>query len=252
MTQPYPPQQAGPGGVDRDATQQIPASQYGPPEYGLPQYGAPAPEPKQRNLLPWLVATGVALLVAVGVLLFLLLRGDDEGSTTDTAAQSAAPSSAPSDEGLGDVDGDAVVPPEAADEGLGDVDGDAVVPPPADEGVELPGHVIVEDGSVIPGSLDRGAAFMDEVVLGDYRSALGHGGADFQAYYGDDADLLREEIATGAGAPPVNYSIDGVGFLAEADADVLALTVELPDGTYGQLAVFVGEENGRAVVVGFQ
>jgi hypothetical protein len=39
---------------------------------------------------------------------------------------------------------------------------------------------------------------------------------------------------------------------ARTEADILELTVELPDGTLGDLTLLVGEEGGRAVVVGFQ
>jgi hypothetical protein len=243
MTQPYPPQ--GPP-AGEEATQHLPPHgqpPYGQVPYGQPSYGGPGATPPARNkLLPWLIAAGVALAAALAALGFVLL-GSDDGSGT-TAARATASEQA--DE-------------EAAGEGLGDTDGDAVVPPDYD-GPELQGEIIPDegtpyagDGGAVLGSVDRGAAFMDDVVLGDLPSALGHGNAQFQIYYGGDVDLLADEIAVAAGGPlPVNYTIDAVSFDPRSEYDILELTVELPDGTYDPMIVLVGEEGGTAVVVGFQ
>jgi hypothetical protein len=200
-----------------------------PPPYGQPPYGGPGAPPPRGKALPWLIAALVLLLAVAGVLGFLLLKSNDKGSTA--ADQSAQ-----------------------ADDQLGDVDGEAVEPPPGDEGAGPPeGEPYTDGGGVITGSEDRAAAFMDEVVLGQFENALGHGGTAFQEYYAGDAGLLEDEIITAAGgARPVNYTIDAVGYNADVDADVLSLTVEQPDGTIDDMIVLVGEEGSTTVVVGFE
>jgi hypothetical protein len=225
MSQPYPPQAVHP------------EPQFGPPAYGQPPFGGPGAKPPRNKLLPWLIGMVVALVVALGALAFVLLGADDDAANSTAAASE----SVPGDEQLGDVDGDAVVPP--------DHDG------PEEQGEIFPEDdgAYTGDGGAIVGSLDRGAAFMDDVVLGDYASALGHGGADFQAYYNGDDSQLADEMAIGSGgALPVNYTIDAIGWDPKTEADILELTVELPDGTFDDLIVLVGEESGMAVVVGFQ
>ncbi|RBY83184.1 hypothetical protein DQ240_17420 [Blastococcus sp. TF02A-26] len=108
------------------------------------------------------------------------------------------------------------------------------------------------DGGTVPGSVDRAAAFMDDVVLGDFPSAVGHGGSDFQDRYGPDETLLADDIAAITTALPVDYTIDAVQSDSGHDADVVTLTVELPDGSYSGLGVYVADEDGIAVVIGFQ
>ncbi|MGY1803824.1 hypothetical protein ACI78T_11145 [Blastococcus sp. SYSU D00922] len=213
MSHPYPP---------ADTTQQL-------PPYGQPSY--PPPAPQRNSLVPWLIGTLVLLVAVAGVLAFLLLRADD------TADSNPAQESAQAEEQLGDLDGDAVVPPEADEEQV-----------PDDHGTPYAG-----DGGQIIGSVDRGAAFLDDVVLGDFPTAIGHGGSDFQAYYAGDADLLSAEIAEAAGGTlPVNYTIDAVSFDPGTASDVLDVTLELPDGSYDGMVVLVGQEGGTAVVIGFQ
>ena len=197
------------------------------------QYAPPAPtagRPKQRrSLVPWLVAALVLLVAAAGVIAFLLLRADDDAPAAgDERVQAQEP--------LGDVDGDAVVPPEADEEQV-----------PDDHGAPYTG-----DGGTIPGSVDRAAVFMDDVVLGDFGSAVGHGSADFQTRYGADPSVIGSEIAAIDGSLPENYTIDAVQSDEALGGDVVVLTVVLPDGSYNGLDVIVGEEDGRAVVLGFR
>jgi hypothetical protein len=197
------------------------------------QYAPPAPTAGpgggRSGLVPWLVAAVVLLVAALAVLLFVLLKADDDAPPSGDERVQA-------EEQLGDVDGDAVVPPDADDEQV-----------PADEGTPYGG-----DGGAIVGSVDRGAAFMDDVVLADFPSAVGHGSVEFQARYGADESQLGMDIADITGSLPVNYTIDAVQYDEAVQADVLVLTVELLDGTYTGLDVIVGEEDGRAVVLGFQ
>jgi hypothetical protein len=176
-----------------------------------------------NKAIPWLIGLLAVLLVVAAVLAFLLIRqGDDPGTP---AAQTTPSEQSTSSE------------PTSTDQGA----------TPSGE------EPYTDEGGSITGSADRGAAFMDEVVLGQFENALGHGGTDFQAYYDGDAGLLEEEIITAAGgAAPVTYTIDGVGYNSEVDADVLSLTVEQPDGTLDDMVVLVGEEGTSTVVVGFQ
>jgi hypothetical protein len=243
MTQPYPPQQ-GAGGLEREATQQFPAAQGQPaPQYGPGPYGGPgAPAPKQRNLLPWLIAMGVLLLAALGVLTFLLFRGEEDAGTTNAADRSAAGQSAgqsaePDDEGLGDVDGDAVVPPDY-------------------DGPEEQGDVIPEDdgtGFGYDNTADRATAFMDQVILGDHFAAISHGGQEFQLYYDGDTDLFAQEIAEATeGGTLYNYSIDSITWDPDNEADVVDVSIEMEEGWMDEFLVLVGAEGGNLVIVGFQ
>ena len=84
----YPPQGPGPYG---------PPPPYGPPVAGYPPGGGPPP-PKQSNALPWIIVGGAVLLSGLGLLLVVLLTGDDSSPTAAVAtsvATSAATSAAP-------------------------------------------------------------------------------------------------------------------------------------------------------------
>jgi hypothetical protein len=249
MTQPYPPQQ-GDNGPGRDATQQMPAAhgqQYGMPQYGGPPqapgpYGVPgAPGPAKRSLLPWLIATGVALVAALAVVVFLLLRGEDGGTTNaadrSTADQSAEPSAQQSDEGLGDIDGDAVVPPDWTD------------------GPEEQGEIFPEDdgtGFGYDASADRAAAFMDQVILGDYEAAISHGGQEFQAIYSDTGLFAQEIGESTEWGTLYNYSIDSIVWDPDNQGDLVDISIEMEEGWMDEFLVLVGAEDGNLVVVGFQ
>jgi hypothetical protein len=217
MTEPYPPQH-GPG-----------------PQYGTaPQYGAPgAPGPKKRSLLPWLIAAVVALIAALGVLVFVLLRADDG----TPASNAAATATVPSDQGLGDTDGDAVVPPEY-------------------DGPEQQGEIIPADdgtGFGYDASMDRVTAFMDQVILGDYPAAISHGGQEFQAIYSDGTDLFAQEIAEATGGGTLyNYSVDSVTWDPVNEGDLVDISIEMEEGWMDEFFVLVGAEDGRLVIVGFQ
>jgi hypothetical protein len=238
MTQPYPPHGPGPGPQYGPGPGQQhrpgPGQQYGPG----PQYGAPgAPGPKKPSLLPWLIATGVALVVVLGVLVVVLVRAGDDAP----ASNADATATVPSDEGLGDTDGNAVVPPDYdGPEQQGDV-----IPP--EEPLPLDEGALNYDGS-----LDRATAFMDDVFLGDYPSAIGHGSQDFQAYYAGDTDLFAHEITeVSNGGTFYGYSVDSVGYDMANEADVVDISIEMEEGWMDEFLVLIGEENGQLVVVGF-
>jgi hypothetical protein len=171
MTQPYPPPGPGEG---HPATPEAPRYGQGQPPYAQPPYGPPhGSGPKRNSLLPGLIVTTVLLVAAMGVLAFVLLRSNDTAADTSAVSESVQ-----------------------ADEQLGDVDGNAVVPPASDgSGPELPSDVIDEGGRVYGHTLDKAAAFMDDVILGDWASATSYGGQEFQLHYDGDADLFAAEIA---------------------------------------------------------
>lgn len=201
-----------------------PPQHHGPPTGPPtgPPYGPPTGPPPRNKALPWAIGVLVTLLAVAGVLVVLLLTRDDD-APAPPAAQSTAS--------------------EAT----------TAAPTPTDQGATPPGEEpYADDGGSITGSADRAAVFLDDVVLGDYENALGHGGSDFQAYYGGDADLLEEEILTATGGvQPVGYAVVGVEYDAEVDADVISVSAELPDGGTDDLVVLVGEEGTSTVVVGF-
>jgi hypothetical protein len=203
-----------------------------PPPQGAPQFssrpGPPAPE--QPSLLPWLILAGGMLMAALVVLGVLLFTGKDN---TDTAA-AAARTTQQSDAGRGDTDGRAVMPPESA-------------------GPELPGDVIDDNGPIYEHTLDKAAAFMDDVILGDWPSAISHGSQEFQLHYGDDTDRFAAEIAQATnGGTLGDYSLDSATYDATVAADVVSITIIMEEGWPDDFTVLIGEEDGNLVVVGFR
>lgn len=213
MTQPRPSQEAAP----RTAPQQSDGA-------------FPAEGPESRR--PWrIVLIGVAaLLVVAGIVLVVSLLGDDsdEDANRGPAEQTEQ---AESQDGGGEPE-EPATPSEAGEE------------PPA----------VTELGEEsIPGSLARAEAFMGAVVMGDLQSALGLGSAEFQARYaGDEAQLATELTEAAGGTLPDNYAIESIARDADAGTDVVTLRVTLPDGSYDELLLTVGEENATAVVIAFE
>jgi hypothetical protein len=69
---------------------------YGPPApYGQPAGGYPPggsrPPPKQNNALPWIIVGSAVLLSGLGILLVVLLTGDDSSPTAADATSAATP-----------------------------------------------------------------------------------------------------------------------------------------------------------------
>jgi hypothetical protein len=137
----------------------------------------------------------------------------------------------------------------------GDIDGNAVVPPDADQ-EELPGDVIPPEdggGAYWEHSMDKAAAFMDDVVLGDYPSAISHGSQDFQAVFSDGTELFGQQIAEATnGGTLGDYSLDWATYDATVDADVVSITIIMEEGWPDDFTVLVSEEDGYLVVVGFE
>lgn len=189
--------------------------------------------PPRNKLLPWLIGAAVVVVPLAGVLAFVLLEADDN----DPSGNAAAFRSTQADDQRGDVDGDAVVPPDADRE-------------------ELPGGVIrPEDGggAYCEHSMDKATAFMDDVTLGDYPSAISHGSQDFQAVSSDGPELFGQQIAEATnGGTLYNHSADYAQYDTVNRADVVRMNIEMEEGWIGDFEVLVSEENGYLVVVGFQ
>jgi hypothetical protein len=201
---------------------------------GVPpsQGGWNAPPPRNK-LLPWLIGAAVIVVALAGVLAFVLLKADDN----DPSENAAASRSTQADDQRGDVDGDAVVPPDADQE-------------------ELPGGVIPPEdggGAYCEHSMDKATAFMDDVILGDYPSAISHGSQDFQAVFSDGTELFGQQIAEATNEGTLyNHSADYVQYDTVNQADAVHMSIEMEEGWIGDFEVLVSEENGYLVVVGFQ
>jgi hypothetical protein len=75
-------------------SQPSPPGPYGPPApYGQPAGGYPPggglPPPKQNNALPWIIVGSAVLLSGLGLLLVVLLTGDDSSPTAAVATSAA-------------------------------------------------------------------------------------------------------------------------------------------------------------------
>jgi hypothetical protein len=206
----------------------------GPVGPGVPpsQGGWNAPPPPRNKLLPWLIGAAVIVVALAGVLAFVLLKADDNAPSENAAASRST----------------------QADQ-RGDIDGNAVVPPDADQ-EELPGDVIPPEdggGAYWEHSMDKAAAFMDDVVLGDYPSAISHGSQDFQAVFSDGTELFGQQIAEATnGGTLGDYSLDWATYDATVDADVVSITITMEEGWPDDFTVLVSEEDGYLVVVGFE
>jgi hypothetical protein len=118
---------------------------------------------------------------------------------------------------------------------------------PADASVPPAG-----DGGSVDGSADRAAAFMDDVVRGDYAAAVGHGSADFAERFGPEGELLSDHVTTLIGGEPTEYLVDAVDSDEASGGDVVTLGVTLTDGGLAELRLLVVEDDGSAVVAGFE
>jgi hypothetical protein len=120
--------------------QQYSPSPYGRPPYGPPQYGPPAsrwgppgasvgrPPKGSNSTLIALVVAGVVVLAAIGVALFLVLRGNDSataagptGGVTRSATPSTSGPTSSSPSSASSSDGASGIPPAGSlPDGLGD------------------------------------------------------------------------------------------------------------------------------------
>ena len=224
MTQ--PPGPVGPYGQPGQYPQQPPYGQqpggYGQPGYGQPGPYSPPPPPQRKNLLPWLIVGGAVVLSGLGILLVVLLRGDDAPDPQNVATNSTAPTSPTS--------------------------GDASASRP-----ELPGGAQVaedqtgSDQSRYAGSADTALAWVQAMAKGDFQAAYDHSCAEVQtaatqAEPGADpawslGTYFFEQTLGGQGFS--DGSFDSIMYSEAADSDVASFTLQLDNGQEFLLLVYV-------------
>jgi hypothetical protein len=207
---------------------QPPYGQPGPPPYGqYPSYGPGAPygqppPPPEKNLLPWLIVGGAVLLSGLGILLVVLLRGDDIG-TTNAATTTAPASSAPATSASASAHG------------------------------ELPGGAQVADQDTAVGQARFAGS--NEVALG-WVQAMADG--DFQTAYDlSCADVQQSAAAADDGSGPAwtlgtyffeqtlggqgftEGSFDSIIYSSESESDIASFTLQLESGEEFLLLVYV-------------
>jgi hypothetical protein len=225
MTQ--PPGSFGPYGQPG----QYPQEPYGqqPGGYGQPGYGQPSgpygpPPPQKKSLLPWLIVGGAVLLSGLGILLVVLLGGNDSPDPQATA--STAPASSSSDHAS------ASAPTHA------DLPGGAQV---AEE------QQSSADQGRYEGSHDAALAWVQAMADGDFQTAFDLSCADVQASAteaaagGDPAWELGtyffEQTLSGQGF--TDGSFDSISYDSDSDTDIASFTLQLDNGEEFLLLVYV-------------
>jgi hypothetical protein len=205
-----------------------PPPPYGqqPSGYGQPwQYGPPPQPPRKPNLLPWLIVGGAVLFSGLGILLVVLLRGEDT-----TAPQNAASPSIP-----------AASSSSAGASASGSVHAD------------LPGGAQVADGETgsaqgrYEGSAGVALAWVEGMAQGDFQTAFDLSCADVQASAteaaaGEDpawtlGTYFFEQTLGGQGF--TDGSFDSINYDEASDSDIASFTLNLDDGSEFLLLVYV-------------
>jgi hypothetical protein len=227
MTQ--PPGPFGPYGQPGPYPQQPPYGPqpggYGQPGYGQPGYGqpgpySPPPPPRKKNVLPWLIVGGAVLLSGLGILLVVLLRGDDSPDPQATSTTAPATSSA-----------DASGPAHA------DLPGGAQVAEEQDSA----------DQSHYEGSHDAALAWVQAMADGEFQTAFDLSCAEVKASAtaaaagGDPAWALGtyffEQTLGGRGF--TDGSFDSLNYDSASDTDIASFTLQLDTGEEFLLLVYV-------------
>lgn len=197
---PYgPPSPYGPPPQPGPYPQPSPYGYGAPPPYGPGQVPGGPPAPK-KNLLPWLIVGGAVLLSGLGILLVVLLTGDDGTSTTAGDQATATATSAP-----------------ATDDG-------------SQDGALPGGASAVETGGADDDGPSETAYEGSEDVALDFMNALLN--RDNQAAYDLSCDALQAAgITFGAaiGASPADA-------LAQSFHDTLTNGELMTDGTFDSIA----------------
>jgi hypothetical protein len=249
MTQPY-----GPYGVPSEPNRPTPPGPYppqGPPApygpYGPPPpqgpggyppggYGPPPPQPPRKNsLLPWIIVGAAVLVSGLGVLLVVLLTGDDDrpaDNQTATSSTSSAPAISSSAEPSRE---------SAAGDLPGDLPGGAQVAEPSDDG----------DGQ-FAGSGDVALGWVQAMADGDFQTAYDLSCAEVQ-------DAADSAATTNTGVPAwelgtyfYEQTLSGVGFTdgtfdsvtyaPTSNQDMATFTLQMDDGKTFTLLVYVGPD----------
>ena len=202
---------------------------YGPPPggYGQPgPYGAPPQPPGKPNLLPWFIVGGAVLLSGLGILLVVLLRGDDTSDPRNAASGSTPAASSSS------ADADAGEPTRA------DLPGGARV---AEEDAGA-------DRSRYEGSAAVALAWVQAMAEGEFQAAYDLSCADVQASAtaaaageNDPAWELGtyffEQTLGGHGF--TDGTFDSIDYDEASDSDIASFTLQLDDSAQFLLLVYV-------------
>jgi hypothetical protein len=225
MTQ--PPGPFGPYGQPGQYPQQPPYGQqpggYGQPTYGQPGPYSPPPPPPKKNLLPWLIVGGAVVLSGLGILLVVLLRGDD--SPVPQATNSTAPAASSSAEA------------SAGDATHADLPGGAQVAEEQDSA----------DQSRYERSADTALAWVQAMAKGEFQTAYDLSCAEVQtaatqAEPGADpawslGTYFFEQTLGGQGFSDGTF--DSIIYSQASDTDVASFTLQMDDGQEFLLLVYV-------------
>jgi hypothetical protein len=191
--------------------------------------GPPAPKNK-KNLLPWLIVGGAVLFSGLGILLVVLLTGDDGSSTTAADQATASVSSAPATDDGSHDDGALPGGASAVDTSEADDTGGA-------------------DETAFDGSEDVALDFMNAMLNGDNQAAydlscdtLQAAGIAFGAAIGGTAadGLARSFYDTLTnGEHMTDGTFDSIAYEPANDVDRAAFTVVLESGTQVEIHVDV-------------
>ena len=223
MTQ--PPGPFGPYGQPGQYPQQPPYGQqpggYGQPGYGQPGPYSPPPPPQKKNLLPWLIVGGAVVLSGLGILLVVLLRGDD--SPDPQATNSTAPAASSS--------------AEASDPTRPELPG----------GAQVAEDQTGADQSRYEGSADTALAWVQAMAKGEFQTAYDLSCAEVQtaatqAEPGADpawslGTYFFEQTLGGQGFS--DGSFDSIMYSEASDSDVASFTLQLDNGQEFLLLVYV-------------
>ena len=185
---------------------------------------SPPPPPQKKNLLPWFIVGGAVLLSGLGILLVVLLRGDDSPDTEDVATNSTAPAPATS---------------SSADASAGHAD--------LPGGAQVAEEQTSADQSRYEGSADTALAWVQAMAEGEFQTAYDLSCADVQASAAAAARrrgprVLARHVLLRADARRPGFSdgtFDSILYSEASDTDVASFTLQLDNGEEFLLLVYV-------------
>ncbi|MCW2531952.1 MAG: hypothetical protein JWP62_1522 [Blastococcus sp.] len=192
--------------------------------YGQPgPYGPPPQPPQKKNLLPWLIVGGAVLLSGLGILLVVLLRGDDTSDPRNDASNSTPAASSSSS--------------RASESAHADLPG----------GAQVAEQSSGADQSRYAGSGDVALAWVEAMAQGEFQTAYDLSCAEVQtaaaeATPGEDpawalGTYFFEQTLGGQGF--TDGSFDSIIYSEASDSDVASFTLQLDNGEEFLLLVYV-------------
>jgi hypothetical protein len=192
--------------------------------YGQPgPYGPPPQPPQKKNLLPWLIVGGAVLLSGLGILLVVLLRGDDTSDPRNDASNSTPAASSSS--------------ARAGESAHADLPG----------GAQVAEQSSGADQSRYAGSGDIALAWVEAMAQGQFQTAYDLSCAEVQtaaaeATPGEDpasalGTYFFEQTLGGQGF--TDGSFDSIIYSEASDTDVASFTLQLDNGEEFLLLVYV-------------